>query len=180
MVIKDCLNLDRAAVERLRREARLSRTQDQAEVQRLQRRYQWRERMLTVIHRLDAAAPAAALRPEVERLRGFVAQFHRAFADEDDELMERAVRDVEAAWTVLLGSLPELEQEAPAPADVPPAGPVPPDDMVTCANCSARLPKGFAFCGQCGMALKKDACSACGAALVEGFQFCGKCGARLE
>jgi adenylate cyclase len=52
--------------------------------------------------------------------------------------------------------------------------------MINCANCGAQVPPGFAFCGKCGVPLKKDACSACGAALVEGFQFCGQCGAKIE
>ena len=43
----------------------------------------------------------------------------------------------------------------------------------------AALPAGFAFCGKCGMPLKKDTCSQCGAALIEGFEFCGRCGAKV-
>jgi len=50
---------------------------------------------------------------------------------------------------------------------------------VACAHCGATLPAGFAFCGKCGMPLKKDTCGRCGAALVEGFQFCGRCGAKV-
>jgi predicted amidophosphoribosyltransferase len=50
---------------------------------------------------------------------------------------------------------------------------------VNCAHCGARLPPGFAFCGKCGMPLKKETCGQCGAALVEGFAFCGKCGAKV-
>jgi predicted amidophosphoribosyltransferase len=42
------------------------------------------------------------------------------------------------------------------------------------------MPPGHAFCGKCGVPLRKDACSACGAALPEGFRFCGKCGAAVE
>src|SRR5262249_15443650 len=113
----------------------------------------------------------------IERARTFAAQLERALTGEDDDLIERSARDLEAAWKTLREEFPEGPGRAAEPAPPPAAGP---SGMVSCANCGARLPKGFAFCGKCGMPLKKDTCSACGAALVEGFQFCGKCGAKLE
>jgi hypothetical protein len=110
--------------------------------------------------------------------RDFAAQLFRALAGSDDDLLERSAQDLEGAWRRLSEEYQDLEESRRL--ETPPSPAFTDDGMVVCANCEARVPKGFAFCGKCGVPLKKDSCSACGDALVEGFQFCGKCGARLE
>jgi molecular chaperone DnaK (HSP70) len=177
LTIKDSQNLDRATVERLRQEARQGRHGDRAEVRRLQHRQELQLRAAELIRQLDAAAHDESDEANVRRVRDFAAQVYRAVAAGDDELLELAARDLESAWEQLGELAPPKEPENTPP----PEAPAPPTEgQVNCANCGARLPKGFAFCGKCGVPLKKDACSSCGAALVEGFSFCGKCGAKLE
>jgi molecular chaperone DnaK len=174
VTIKDSQNLDRDAVERLRREAKLSRHEEQEQVRRLQRRLQLRQRVMDIIRLLDSLANGATAQADIQQARDFAAQFFRALAGEDDDLLERSAHDLEVAWEKIRELVPEQEHPQADRVAIPDPG------MVSCANCGARLPKGYAFCGKCGVPLKKDACSACGAALVEGFQFCGKCGARIE
>src|SRR5437762_12205894 len=47
-----------------------------------------------------------------------------------------------------------------------------------CPNCSANVPDGSKFCGECGTALPR-ACSACGQSNPAQAKFCLDCGARL-
>jgi molecular chaperone DnaK len=177
VTIKDSQNLDRESVERARQEASRSWDDDQAEVRRLQRRADRQHRLRNIVRALDAAEARGVPAADLQRVRDFALPYQRALAAEDDDLLEHAARDLEAAWAQLGEQYPGLgvergdEEESPPPTET---------GMVNCANCGARLPEGFAFCGKCGVPLKKDACSACGAALVEGFSFCGKCGAKIE
>ena len=182
LTIKGSQNLDRDAVERLRREARQSRREDEQEVRRLLRRQQLRDRVKQLIWKLDVAASAGHPPEELQPVRDFAAQVHRALPGKDDDLLERSAQDLESAWKKLCDDFPQVDAEPDMNVGQTPfVPPLPPDNnKVNCANCGARLPPGFAFCGKCGVPLKKDACSACGAALVEGFKFCGKCGARIE
>src|SRR5262249_53214055 len=155
-----------------------SRQEDARELGRLQRRQQLRDRLRQIIWQLDSAISTGQLAsPETQSVRDFAAQLHRALAGQDDDLLERSALDLETAWAKLSDNNdieithPDFGQARPESPSQPPA-----KVMVNCANCGARLPPGFAFCGKCGVPLKKDACSACGAALVVGFTFCGKCG----
>lgn len=173
LTIKDCQNLDKETVERLRQQAQQSWTDDQKEVRRLQRRQRLHDRLREIVRGLDAAV--APPEDEVQEVRNFAIQLHRALGDNDEELLERSATDLEGAWENLQQRYPNLTVEGS-----PEVASETPEKTVNCGNCGATLPKGFAFCGKCGMPLKKDACGACGAATVEGFEFCGKCGARLE
>jgi len=182
MTIKGSQNLDRDAVERLRLQARQSRKDDERELGRLQRKQQLRDRLRQIVWKLDSMASNGEIAPaEAQPVRDFAAQLHHALAGQDDDLLERSARDLETAWAKLSGEFdsefapPEFAQ-AHAELNSPSSG----SEKVNCANCGALLPPGFAFCGKCGVPLKKEECSACGAALVEGFSFCGKCGAKLE
>lgn len=179
LTIKDSQNLDQETVQRLRREALQSRHQDEKSVRRLMRHAELRDWLRQISWYL-AATPLGGRAEDRQQVQDFATQLQRALTAEDDELMERSASDLKAAWQKFHEGIPEIDDE-PEVAKTPLGPPQPQqDDMVSCANCGARLPRGFAFCGKCGVPLKKDACSACGAALVEGFQFCGSCGAKLE
>lgn len=166
-------------MERLRREGRQAKPEAQAQVCRLRRRQELREWLGRLTAQLRSEAPLDMGDEDLRRVWEFATQLQRALAGEDDELVERSARDLQAAWDQLDETFPGLA-EGPEEAEGEEAAGATGPATVECANCEARLPPGFAFCGKCGMALKKDACAACGAALVEGFQFCGKCGARVE
>lgn len=47
-----------------------------------------------------------------------------------------------------------------------------------CPKCSAVVPNGMKFCGNCGTPFKeeKPKCPECGAELIPGMKFCGNCG----
>ena len=169
--IRDSQNLDRATVDRMRREARISRGQDRDEVERLRQRGEWTEWLVKVERRLRILESSRADDEHVQTATGFARQLGQAIRDGDDELARVAARDLEAA-------LQDLHFD---PKDDSPAEPYTPAGRKgACGNCGAAMPPGFAFCGKCGMPLKPDCCSACGASLMEGFAFCGKCGAKAE
>ena len=48
-----------------------------------------------------------------------------------------------------------------------------------CPNCSANLPDGSKFCGECGTALPR-ACAACGHANPPQAKFCSDCGSSID
>jgi membrane protease subunit (stomatin/prohibitin family) len=52
---------------------------------------------------------------------------------------------------------------------------------MVCPNCSAVVPEGMKFCGNCGSKLEeeKPKCASCGAVLIPGMKFCGECGAPV-
>ena len=53
--------------------------------------------------------------------------------------------------------------------------------MPICPKCKTEVPKGFAFCMECGTKLPKNKyCPECGAELPETARFCFSCGAKLE
>lgn len=50
----------------------------------------------------------------------------------------------------------------------------------TCPTCSATVPPGQKFCGECGAnVLAKPVCPSCGAESKPGQKFCGECGGKL-
>lgn len=55
------------------------------------------------------------------------------------------------------------------------------EKKIVCPQCSAVLPKGMKFCGNCGAPVEtvKPKCPKCGAELIPGMKFCGNCGASL-
>lgn len=50
-----------------------------------------------------------------------------------------------------------------------------------CKKCSAVIPEGMAFCGNCGTRVEpeKPLCPSCGMELLPGMKFCGGCGAMV-
>ena len=50
--------------------------------------------------------------------------------------------------------------------------------LITCPNCSARVPNGK-FCTECGSPLSKPVCPACGNEYQPGAKFCQECGTKL-
>jgi molecular chaperone DnaK len=184
VTIKDSQSLDRATVERLRQEAKQARADDQAQAKRLRLRQRLELWLAEVWRQLQPWLVADPGNEYFQRAADFAEQLERALGAGDDDLIDRAARDLEVAWQKLITLHPELgpEPEVPETATTPPSSaPAPAGaETVRCANCNAQLPPGFAFCGKCGTPLKKDRCRTCGAALAEGFQFCGRCGAKLE
>jgi hypothetical protein len=159
-------------VERLRREARRGRPAERAEVERVHRRRQWTDWLGGVERQLQALANAGRDDEHVQTAASFARQLHIALRDGDDELAAHAARDLEAA----LHDLPDV-----GTAPTADGSPAPPDAVKgVCGNCGASMPPGYAFCGKCGVPLRKNCCRACGAALLEGFAFCGRCGAEAE
>lgn len=55
------------------------------------------------------------------------------------------------------------------------------EKKVICPRCSAVIPAGMKFCGNCGapVEVEKPRCAACGAELLPGMKFCGNCGAPV-
>jgi molecular chaperone DnaK len=188
MTIKDSQNLDRATVERLRREAQQSQQEDRGKARKIQRRHQLSAYVTDVLERIRTVMAKDPQNKFVKKTEEYAQRLQRALASGDDATVDQATRDLEAAWQKLLAALPTVaaEPSTSTPAECPPqqGSSVPSTkadgvDTVNCAHCGARVPPGFAFCGKCGMPLKKDACSQCGAAMVDGFSFCGKCGAKV-
>lgn len=65
------------------------------------------------------------------------------------------------------------------------------DDVKTCSQCGAQIPKNATFCGKCGSKLNLETeqtfeqvnvktCPQCGAPLSKNATFCGKCGSKLH
>lgn len=55
------------------------------------------------------------------------------------------------------------------------------EKKIICTKCSAVVPKGMKFCGNCGapVEVEKAKCQQCGAELISGMKFCGNCGAPV-
>jgi molecular chaperone DnaK len=182
VTIKDSQNLDRATVERLRREAQQNRPADRARVERIRKRQRDAALIEEVRWRLREVLARDPGNKFASRTADYANRLEQALKGTDDSAVERAAADLDAAWQKLLTSMPPVDAPPATETSRPAATAAPPSDpaaTVNCAHCGARLPPGFAFCGKCGMPLKQDACGQCGAALVEGFAFCGKCGAKV-
>lgn len=56
------------------------------------------------------------------------------------------------------------------------------EEKPKCLECGAELTPGMKFCGCCGkpLAAKKIICPNCGIAIPEGLKFCGDCGTKIE
>jgi molecular chaperone DnaK len=176
MTVKGSQNLDRATVERMKKEAIENQAKDSAAARRIDRDNRLRAFSAEVLGHARSLAAKDPRNKFVAKAEEYALRLEKALAEGKDTTIEDAARDLEGIWQKLLAALPQgapLATPSPAPENHTAGG-----DMVTCANCNARCPKGFAFCGKCGMALKKDTCGSCGAALVEGFAFCGRCGAK--
>ncbi len=182
MTIKGSQNLDRAEVEKLRKQAQQGSEDDRAKVKRIERRNQLSALVREVMVRLAEVAERDPKNKFVKKTEDYAMRLARALTDEDDDKIERAASDLEAAWQKLLASLPASaatpSQPQAASGAKAASGPKP-GETVQCGNCGAQLMPGFAFCGKCGVPLKKENCSTCGAQLMEGFEFCGKCGGKV-
>jgi molecular chaperone DnaK len=187
MTIQDSQNLDRATVERMQREARQARASNEEEVKRVRRRAELRERLTAARQRLEILSTDRRLEEHVQTAARFAEQLEKALTDGDDDLAERAARDLEAAMRDLPAvdandakvDLDDRVAKAVESAYVD-EEPRPKREYVRCGNCGGEMPPGYAFCGKCGVPLRKDECGQCGAALLEGFRFCGRCGAEVE
>jgi molecular chaperone DnaK len=180
VTIKDSQNLDRETVQRMRQEAQRSQHEDRARAQRSQQRQKWEALLQEVRARIISIPPRDPAAGYARKVGEYAQKLQAALNGLDDDAVEKAGRELQSSYDALLAMLPGRGATPPPaqPAAVAaPAAPV--EGMVNCGHCNARVPAGFAFCGKCGMPLKKDTCGSCGAALVEGFKFCGKCGAKV-
>jgi molecular chaperone DnaK len=178
VTIRDSQNLDRATVDRLRRDARRTRTGDRAEADRVRRRAERADWLRSVERRLTHLSTSPALAEHVQTASAFARQLSVALRDGDDDLADVATQDLEAALRDL--PPPAADEDVAEDRDNVRAQPKQRTGIVRCGNCGGDMPPGYAFCGRCGVPLKKDACGACGAALQEGFRFCGQCGAAAD
>ena len=183
ITIRDSQNLDRETVSRLRQEAEESRRRGPARSQRLQRRG-WLQEFLK---RSYPAIPALTARDRRSLILAEVTEnaaksLRIALSGEDEEAVEQAATRLEDAWNrlglALPPRMPPWEKDPSSESAPKTTKGASGAEMVACGHCGASFPPGFAFCGKCGMPLKKENCSKCGAAFVEGFAFCGKCARR--
>jgi molecular chaperone DnaK len=178
MTVKGSQNLDRATVEKMKKEALENQAKDHARARRIDRDQRLRAFAAEALTHARSLAAKDPKNKFVAKAEEYAIRLEKALVEGNDGAIEDAARDLEGVWQKLLSALPPGAPLA-TPQGAASGEAAAADDMTTCANCGARVSKGFAFCGKCGVALKKDACGACGAALVEGFAFCGRCGAKV-
>lgn len=69
----------------------------------------------------------------------------------------------------------------PRTASPDPALPAAGGELISCAACGVKNPRGTKFCKECGMNLEQpgSACPSCGALNPPGIKFCKECGDRI-
>ncbi len=77
----------------------------------------------------------------------------------------------------MVGSFGELMSESRQAASAPTMA-TPTSNSVACPQCSAQVPLGQKFCGECGAKMKRI-CSSCGKEWDVTQKFCGECGTKL-
>lgn len=183
--IKGSQNLDRETINRLKKEAAEGRDEDHAKAQKISLRNQLNDFAAEVMNRVSKLSVKDPGNKFVQKTEEYARRLMNALEQDDEKIWEQASKDLEAAWQKLLAAMPaatdtasESSKAPPDRADSPPMDSTPSGDVI-CSNCGAKLAEGYAFCGKCGMPLKKTNCSSCGTVLVEGFDFCVKCGEKI-
>jgi molecular chaperone DnaK len=179
VTIRDSQNLDRATVERLKRQAEEHRSSDRQRIERIQRRQRLDSLIDEVQERVRVVLARDPSNKFASRVADYATRLAHALRGNDEAAIDRAAEDLEAAWQKLLSALPAEQHDPPTAQAVPETRPPAAGEMVSCGNCRGQVPAGYAFCIRCGTPLKKDCCGGCGAALVEGAAFCGKCGKKV-
>ncbi len=181
LVVKGTQNLSPEQIERMRRDAQNTEGKDRERVAVIQRQQELRQLYSEIMKRTEVYAKENPGNKLLKKVLHHAERLRSALQANNERSAVRCGEDLKAAWEKFLAATPpatlNLEhRQEPSPSA--PTGPIG-SAMTNCGNCGAQVPEGFAFCGKCGVPLKKQSCGKCGAALQEGFAFCGKCGEKV-